>query len=603
MSKREARRCGSPRRDVNRRTWRSRRSRRSATCCRLGRIAGWCHRLRRAQFLSEQFLNYVLEGEIWLEDERDRPASGWHLPGTLDGPVARALFRVPDETEIPARVYKTYNALFPDREEPVPVDLPDDLRAVAELIRDSVSNDSGGDEIRDIKHRMHESLTGRVPDSGVRNDIVNGLLVRAWLGSLRQALTRLTYAVTSPDVQLPGARQLAEKLGVFVQHAAIPYGPLGYLLFGFRVTRSDTPRPQGELSVQAIGGDPHTTTAQLAGVVALAACGFERIVIGLSATAFFPGAAREHIHVPVTWAMTDTAPGGVKANAGTILAGMQPIRIAGLADGPAKDDVLIELGKRLWSDRLGPYLETALTDERQDRARALIVGNSYRQAGLLGRGIAAMTDPRRLAIAVSSTRESRVYLALPPGAESLTADQFESFGHGPVGRVLIAPLSRVARGLNILVPGQQISAIASIWVCVRPVAQVHEPAELFASVNSAAIEQGTALGRPGCRTRTAADSGAQPTHWILSCDRRFSLLPAQAEIGSSRRDARRPDPACRARTPRRHARRPVPRGRRFPRSAAVQRPALTCPVPLRVPRRGRAGGDEARLRRHADRTA
>ena len=161
--------------------------------------------LRRAQFLSEQFLNYVLEGEIWLEDERDRPASGWHLPGTLDGPVARALFRVPDETEIPAGVYKTYNALFPDREEPVPVELPDDLRAVAELIRDSVSNDSGGDEIRDIKHRMHESLTGRVPDSGVRNDIVNGLLVRAWLGSLRQALTRLTYAVTSPDVQLPGA--------------------------------------------------------------------------------------------------------------------------------------------------------------------------------------------------------------------------------------------------------------------------------------------------------------------------------------------------------------------------------------------------------------
>ena len=480
--------------------------------------------LRRAQFLSEQFLNYVLEGEIWLEDERDRPASGWHLPGTLDSPVARALFRVPDETEIPAGVYKTYNALFPDREEPVPVDLPDDLRAVAELIRDSVSNDSGGDEIRDIKHRMHEILTARVPDSGGRNDIVNGLLVRAWLGSLRQALTRLTYAVTSPDVQLPGARQLAEKLGVFVQHSAIPYGPLGYLLFGFRVTRSDTPRLQGELSVQAIGGDPHTTTAQLAGVVALAACGFERIVIGLSATAFFPGAAREHIHVPVTWAMTDTAPGGVKANAGTILAGMQPIRIAGLSDGPAKDDVLIELGKRLWSDRLGPYLETALTDQRHDRARALIVGNSYRQAGLLGRGIAAMTDPRRLAIAVSSNN-GPVYLALPPGAESLTADQFESFGHGPVGRVLIAPLSRVARGLNILVPGQQISAIASIWVCVRPVAQVHEPAELFASVNSAAIGKGSASADPAAvlaQQRTAAHNRL---YWILSCDRRFSLLP------------------------------------------------------------------------------
>ena len=61
-------------------------------------------------------------------------------------------------------------------------------------------------------------------------------------------------------------------------------------------------------------------------------------------------------------------------------------------------------------------------------------------------------------MAVSST-ESGPLTPLAPGTVSLTAEQFESFGHGPVGRVLLAPLSRVARGLNILVPGEQISAM------------------------------------------------------------------------------------------------------------------------------------------------
>jgi hypothetical protein len=126
--------------------------------------------------------------------------------------------------------------------------------------------------------------------------VVNALLVRSWLGRLDQSLTPLVYAVTSPEARLSAARQLAEKFGGVVTHAAIPYGPLGRLLFGFRVDRTDGPEPRGSLVVQAISGDPHTTTAQLGGVVALAAMGMERIVIGLSATAFFPLAARTHLH-------------------------------------------------------------------------------------------------------------------------------------------------------------------------------------------------------------------------------------------------------------------------------------------------------------------
>lgn len=486
--------------------------------------------LMRTRFLAEQFLNYVLDDEIWLDDVSDRYGSGWHLPGTRDNFLVRSLFDVPEEAEISLGVYRAYNTLFPDRDEPAPVTLPADLAQVGQLISEAVSNDSGGDQISEVKQRLHEQLTGRLPDRAARNQVVNWLLVRAWLGVLRQALTRLTYAVTSPDVQLPAARELAERLGVFVQHAAIPYGPLGYLLFGFRVTRSDDPEPRGELSVQAIAGDPHTTTSQLASVIALAAAGCERIVVGLSATAFFPGAAREHIHVPVTWAMTDAAPGGVKASSGQVLGDMmRPIRVAGLAEGAGKDLKIEELGRRLWSDRLAPHLDAAQVDSQRDRARALVVGNSYRQGALLARGIGELADPRRLAVAVSAGN-STAPLPLPPGTVTLTADEFETFGHGPVGRVLIAPLSRVARGLNILVPGQQISAICSIWVCMRPVAQIHEPGELFASVNSAAVDTGRPSPDPAAVLAAQRKAALNRLYWILSCDRRFSLLPRTLKV-------------------------------------------------------------------------
>jgi hypothetical protein len=480
--------------------------------------------LIRTRFLAEQFLNYVLDGEIWLEDAEDRPGSGWHLPGTRDDFLIRALFGVASDEDIPDDVYLAYDTLFPDRESQASGAVPPDLAQAAALIGEAVSNDTGGDEIATVKHRLNEQLESRIQDSATRGKVVNELLVRTWLGSLRQVLTRLIYAVTSPDVQLAGARELAQKLGIFVQHAAIPYGPLGYLLFGFRITRDGDEGTAGELSVQAIAGDPHTTTAQLAGTVALAAAGHERIVVGLSATAFFPGAAREHVHVPVTWAMTDAAPGGVTAASGEVLGKeMKSITIAGRSEA-VKELELEELGRRLWSNRLEALLNAAMRDGRRDRARALLVGNSYRQCARLARGIGEIADPRRLSVAVSAGPGSG-RIPLPPGAQPLTADEFETFGHTRPGQVLIAPLSRVARGLNILVPGQQISAIASIWVCVRPVAQVHEPAELFASFNSAAVRAGQPSGNPAAVLDEQRKAAHNRLYWILRSDQRFSLLP------------------------------------------------------------------------------
>jgi hypothetical protein len=480
--------------------------------------------LSRARFLSEQFLNYVLEGELWLDQRDDRPSSGWHLPGSNDRMLIKTLLAIPEDTEIPDTAYRTFNALFPDRDEPQQEELDDDLVTARGLIAESVSNDDGADRIAELKHRLSDALHSRVGDHAARARVVNALLVRAWLGSLRQALTRLTYAVTTPDADLPAARQLADKLGMFVQHATVPYGPLGYMLFGFRVQITDGQQRSGQLSTQAIAGDPHTTTAQLGGVVALDSCGLERIVLGMSATAFFPGAAREHIHAPVTWTMTDADPGAVTAAEGSVFRdAYTAIRVAGQPEG-AKDDILIELGRRLWDQHLGPHLAALRADPRRaDRARVLVVTNSYRQCSLLAHGMARATNPARLAVAVSPDPARRQIIP-PAGALLLDPGQFETFPQHNGVDVLLAPISRTARGLNILIPGQQRSAISEIWVCVRPVTQLSEPAEMFASINAHALDQAAPGPDPAAVLAAQRSAANQRLHKLLGSDPRFSLM-------------------------------------------------------------------------------
>ena len=51
--------------------------------------------LMRTRFLAGQFLNYILDDEIWLDDASGSFGSGWHLPGTRDDFLARSLFAVP----------------------------------------------------------------------------------------------------------------------------------------------------------------------------------------------------------------------------------------------------------------------------------------------------------------------------------------------------------------------------------------------------------------------------------------------------------------------------------------------------------------------------
>ena len=168
--------------------------------------------LSRTRFLADQFLNYVLENDIWLEDDPDRPGSGWHVPNSKDRMLILALFGIDKADEdVPIEVYEQFNALFPDTREENGGPLPRRMRTVARLLRSVISNDTGRDRLREIKNELHQSLRRRVRNRDQRRDVVNALLIRTWLGALQQSLTRLTFAASSPGTDLPAARVIAEE--------------------------------------------------------------------------------------------------------------------------------------------------------------------------------------------------------------------------------------------------------------------------------------------------------------------------------------------------------------------------------------------------------
>ncbi|MDX3661503.1 hypothetical protein PV646_29725 [Streptomyces sp. ID05-26A] len=493
--------------------------------------------LTRTRFLADQFLNYVLEGDLWLGDERpqarrssDSADSGWHLPGSRDQVLLQHLFGIrpatEDEPAEPAsdEVYQQFNQIFPDTATSGAATLPAWLRKVADLLVTAVSNDSGEDRLREIRHRLLETVARKVKSDETCRDVVNALLVRTWLGALHQALTGLMFAVAAPGTEMPAARALADQLGTVAQHQPIPYGPLGYLLFGFRVERVDDPRLGGTLSVQAVGGDPHTTIAQLGGTIALASAGVERVVLGLSATAYFPGAAREHVLAPVTYAMTDAKPGAFTTRSGRTLDELdEPIKIGGRMES-GKDAAVRELGAQLWRQRLDPHLQE-LAAQGSDRERCMLVGNSYRHAALLAAGVASRTpDSSWVAVLVPKDGGSSP-VVLPSDIVTLTIDDLELLpSRHPQVKVCIAPMSLVTRGLNILVPGGQKSALASVWVCVRPPTQITESAEMFASVNAHALRDGGPSADPvGEWTEQRRRAFSRLFH-ILTSDPRFSRL-------------------------------------------------------------------------------
>lgn len=488
-----------------------------------------CPTVSHARYLAEFLLAGICTDEIHLRHyEGDRPArdrpgmgnSGWHMARGRDRRLIRLLFPeagITNEQEIPQDLFDTLAALSPARPgtggslspgDRPPADLPPHLRAVRDELAKALAP-RGEDLLAEVKLGLDDALRAVIADAHERSEAAELLIVRTWLGELDSALALLRNKTAQlRAVGLQSARKLAERLEARVASNVLPYGMLGGSITGYRVTGLDDPGKSAELTAQCITGDPHTYTAQLGSVVSLTLAGVERPVMGLSATAYFPQAVRENIHADVKWWMTDAAPDSIRARRHMITDAVhdKAIKISGIPQGH-KRQALITLGERLYDTEIHQELARIRSTDA-DRAHAAVVVNSYEHCRYLAIGIhGAGLYTGGLCVAVPADRERRDKLPpLPPGVVELTPDEFESFPGR--GTILVVPMARIARGLNIVIGTK--SAITPVYLCTRPLALLTDPAEMYASVNAAGLA--ALLAVPG-RDPITALQAAQRAAW------------------------------------------------------------------------------------------
>jgi hypothetical protein len=445
--------------------------------------------LSRLRELSDQLVNFVADGALRLPGVlQGIHTTKWQLPNNYDRRLIRELFGVPDDTPVSPETYRRLDSLFPDYEPDRGDGSPGpstEKLAAAKAILQTLINHPNEASLNEARLQLDNLLSTVVPEKRKRAEIITQMILKAWLAALQHHVRELQgEASRLRSVDLASAREFADGLASFTLKGPFPYGPLGYALVGFRFSGLTDPEGSTELSLQTITGDPHAYTAQLGGIVALTLSGHERIVLGLSATAFFPGAVREHVHSPLTWWMTDAAEDAIAVRDGRVLRGSEYIQISGLP-ARAKRAELVDMGERLYETRIAPLLAD-MRDHDPDRARVALAVNSYEQCLDLARGITRAVGYRAgLCVAVPPELGRRAALLgqapLARGVKTLTADEFEDF---PVhGDILIAPMARITRGLNIVIGIR--SALSAIFLCVRPLALMSDPAEMFASVNAA----------------------------------------------------------------------------------------------------------------------
>lgn len=447
----------------------------------------------QARYLAENYTGHLSEGEF-RRHRRGRKnghpmLERWLLPRKWDGWLAATLFGLADG-EQPQRVhYEALQGLFPD--EGVPERIPDWLRPIREALTQVTSLTTGDDEFQRARNRIYATL-GECPYEGTRlaeeehrATATDRLIRRAYLERLRALLFRFVYA--APQLQASGvhaAREIADALGQYAAWRAAPYGPLGRSLFAF-TEQYDPERPNDTaLRVNAFGGDPHSYVTSLGEVTALAHLGRPRAVLGLSATSYLPGAPHHHVFTRPSWWVADDHTGGVRLRASPISDEEREfLRVSGTY-GQTRTAVLVKLGELLWKKHLAPAVRNlAANPETAHRQRLLLATTSYQGARDLAEGISnAGVSAERIVVAVpaddTGPRQTGRWVELP-------ADQLESFGRDVDGTVLIAPLARVQRGLNI-VDHDGSSLLGSVWLVVRPVPLVDEPPEILAHVHARA---------------------------------------------------------------------------------------------------------------------
>jgi hypothetical protein len=507
------------------------------------RIEGRVHAaLTQARFLAENYNRHLAANHF--RRSRNGVSAGhpmfgrWLLPRRWDAWLAATLFNLPRSTPPGGEHYDTLDAMFPLSDSQAA--LPEWLEPVARMLA-LMTSPSSGDDLFDGGWQMIYDLLARNPyagsrldDEDVRAQATDRLIRRAHLEPLRKLL--FTFVYTAPQLHASGVKatsEIANALGQFATWRAVPYGPMGRVLFAFTEIHDDDRPLDTSLKVSGFGGDPHAYVASLGELTALAHTGRPRIVIGLSATGYFPGAPHHHVRAKPTWWVPDDATGGIVIHAAPVSDQEKEfLRVSGTY-GAQRSDVLLQLGKRLWTKRLDPALAALASDPATaHRARLLLATTAYQGAHDLARGISAAGVPAE-----------QIVLAVPPDAArggsgvtaqwvELPANRLEEFGRTvgiASGSVLLAPLARAERGLNIVDDAGR-SLIGSVWLVVRPIPILDEPAELLAHVHSRAHAEATPTEEPADVLDLMRITAAKHFDELFSSLPYFRALPAETQL-------------------------------------------------------------------------
>jgi Rad3-related DNA helicase len=485
--------------------------------------AMWTHLV----FLVTSYVTACME-ELGPFEPRGRPRRRLVLPGRHDPVVAlRLAGRSDDQTAI----QQDFDLLY-SLDDPAAPTTPADLARSGQLLAELVANADGADKLPAVQAELIEILADRIPDGKKRANTIDLLLHRAYLRAITGAVQRLSAQVGElRDAGLASQGDVEDGMGRLAGWQLSPSGLLGETRMAFSIPLPGDSDGDQELSVGAIGGDSHEYIAELGRALALSLTGVRRPVLGVSATAYLPGAATTHIHRPIRYAVCDDPAAPVSiALRHVIDSGGAPVRLSGLS-ARDRDNALAAMGAGLWIQHLDAHLSELRRAGRAERARVLLVANSYGQLADLADGIiSAGCAPVRIAHAVPDDEAARRAIATPSRVTTVTMSRFAGvIAAHPECDVLLAPLSRVARGLN-LVTGDGRSAISSIWLAIRPVPLVDEPDRLVAHAGAYA-RRTTAPQTDFARTlqerRAAAD---EHLRLILNSPPAFGRLPLDVRV-------------------------------------------------------------------------
>lgn len=336
------------------------------------------------------------------------------------------------------------------------------------------------------------------------NKLSNQLIMRALLERIQEAIARLKPRL--PQLSQEGserASQLHDALLGFVPWQPSPRGALGRALLGFRFQREEK-RP-GSLQIHQICGDPHGFVSQLPAASSIRACGERTFMLGLSATCVFPGSPTWDVAGQVIAHIPDRNIGKVK-----ITQVVTQTRVSGARGNSAQRSAAIKkAASELYQTSLEPFVVGCLTSKkRSNRARAVVAVSSYAQCEdvylAISRHRKPQIDVRYL------TRENSA--SIDPQA-SITRRQIESFGSIPGPSILIAPLSVISRGHNILVRDTGQSAISGIFLLTRHVDDIGDPTRILNEVSYAAFFNNPASHRD---LAAAIDQERKRSHQLLA---------------------------------------------------------------------------------------